>query len=215
MGAPDTPPTEADAARGGPPTDERLLEVLAELDLVRRNASSLEARLRRWEERLDSACRVVDDLLGAEADRRDPADRLVELERRVERLDRRRSVAPVDPRPAAEVDTAPPRPTSPPLDLPEAVAIVRARWLVDDQPVSAPAEVELCADVDGIDAGEPVTVEIMPLGAHTAVATLTAISDGDQISATWQVPSDSEERAWKFVVRHGAAESVSPPLHVA
>lgn len=213
MGTPDPPPTDAAVVHGAP-TDERLLEVLAELDLVRRNASSLEARLRRWEERLDGACRVVDDLLGAEADRRDPVDRLAELERRVERLDRRRSVSPVDPRPPAEVDTEPPRPASPPLDLPDTVAIVRARWLVDDQPVSAPAEVELCADVDGIDAGEPVTVEIMPLGAHTAVATLAAVSDGDRITATWQVPRDSEERAWKFVVRYGAAESVSPPLHV-
>lgn len=213
MGTPETP-TAAAAHHAEPATDERLLEVLAELDLVRRNASSLEARLRRWEERLDGACRVVDDLLGAEADRRDPADRLAELERRVERLDRRRSAPPVDPRPAAEVETAPPRPASPPLDIPEAVAIVRARWLVDDQPVSAPAEVALCADVDGIEAGEPVTVEILPLGGHTAVATLTAVSDGDRITATWTLPTESEERAWKFIVRHGTAESVSPPLHV-
>lgn len=214
MGKLDAPPPDAAAPPVDPPTDERLLEVLAELDLVRRNASSLEARLRRWEERLDDACRVVDDLLGAEGERRDPVEALDALERRVERLDRRRAPPVVEPQPTLP-DTAPPGPVPPPLDLPEAVAIVRARWLVDAQPVEAAAEVELSAEVDGIPEGEPVTVEIMPLGGHTAVETLTALSDGDRVHATWRVPSESDERAWWFLVRHGAAESVSPPLHVA
>lgn len=207
----DAPP----AVEASPPTDERLLEVMAELTLVRRQASLIDARLRRFEERLDDACRVVDELLADRSDEVDPVERLAELERRVARLGRRR--APVVE--AAPTSPPPPEPTAPlvgPIDLPETVAIVRARWLVDDTAAIGPlAEVELCADVDGIAPGEPVQIEVRPLGAATAVAVLHATCDGDQVRARWRIPGESDERAWCFAVRHGAAESISPPLYVA
>ncbi len=201
-----------------PPTDERLLELLAEVELIRRKASLLDARLAQWEARLDDACAVVDGLVGAIDPQRDPEARLTALEARVERLDRRRrspSPPPAAP-PPLEADRR--RPAAPPPPSP-AVAIVRARWQVEGEtpagPVRAPLDVELLADVDGVPPGESVEVEVHPLGSATVAAILEARSDGDRIHARWRVPGDTPDRAWCFTARRGPAVSTSPPLHVA
>ena len=73
------------------PSDERMLELLAEVELLRRKTRLLDARLAQWESRLDDACAVVDGLLGAIDTHADPEARLRALEGRMQRLDRRRT----------------------------------------------------------------------------------------------------------------------------
>lgn len=202
------------------PSDEAWLEVIAEVELLRRKSTLIEARLSRWEARLEEACAVVDGLLAARDPGRDPEARLSDLEARVERLVRRRG-PPLPEAPAPVVEPAPVAPAPPAAPPPAAgsVAIVRARWLLDGEPVSGPLDgataVELVADVDGVPAGEAVRVEVRPLGSPTAAAVLDALSDGLTVRARWTPPADSDDRAWCFVARAGRAESTSAPLYLA
>ncbi len=201
----------------GTTTDERLLQMLAEMELLRRKTDLIDARLARWESRLDDACAVVDGLLGRVDESRDPEARLRALEARVERLSRRRSpaAAPVEPTPASRPSPSPP--SAPPVA--PSVAIVRARWTIEGEPIGAPVDVgttvELIADVDGIAPDQPVPLEIHPLDSATALARLDAISDGDRARVKWTVPAACADRGWCFTASFERASSTSRPMYVA
>lgn len=196
-------------------TDARMLELLAEVESLRRKARLLDARLGQWEARLDEACAAVDGLLASIEPGRDPESRLADLEARVERLVRRRARPTVTDAPPVDPGPAPPR-IAPPA--PSAVAIVSARWRIDGEPPTGPVEggraVELVADVDGVPPGATVPIAISPLGARTVEVALDAESDGEYIRARWTLPTDSPDRAWCFTARLGPAESTSPPIYL-
>lgn len=199
------------------PTDERLLQMLAEMELLRRKSQLIEARLARWESRLEDACAVVDGLLGRVDESRDPEARLRALETRIERLARRRGpTAPPNAAPPRRAETPPP-PSTP--AAPRSIAIVLARWSLEGAPVDAPvdvgARVELVADVDGIAPEQTVSIEIHPLDSATALTRLDAVSDGDRIRAPWTVPAACAGRGWCFTASFERAASTSSPLYVA
>lgn len=199
-----------------PARDEGLLEILAELELLRRKASLADARLSRWEARLDAACVVVERLVDAQIPDVDPEERLTGLEARLERLERRRTAR---PRPAPP---APPPSVPDPLAVEpsssDAVAIVRARWYVagaEPTGLIAPGTaVELVAETDGIEAGDLVAIEVRPLGSREVIAAFPVASDGDVVRGQWVVPTGRADHAWCFDARSGRAISTSPPLYV-
>lgn len=186
---------------------EEPLQILAELELLRRKSTLMERRVAAWENELVEVRQSIDALQRS----RDPESpewqqKLSDLDHRVGRLERRR-----------EAQAAAPPPTSPaavsrhlvPRDL-DSVALVRARWVPSD---AAPGEtVDLVATVDGIEANTPLTFVVRSLVEDTPVVELAGSSDGDVASATWKVPKKPPFRELVFEVRHQGAEARSPVL---
>lgn len=201
--------TPAKTGQATPDAAPNALQVLAELELLRRKAELLERRVAAWENELVEVRKAVHQLQKA----RDPAapewqQSVGELSHRVARLERRReaqaaepAVSPVLPRGAGAGHTA--------VDL-DAVALVRARWLPSE--AERGQVVELLATSDGIAAGTPVTFTVRSLVHDLPVAEVVGACDGDQVAARWKVPADLEYGELVFEVRHGGTSARSPVL---
>ncbi len=188
-------------------TNEELLQVLAELELVKRKAELLEKRLAAWEDRQAQALRTLDGLVGGRDPGDSPEEKLEELEHRVARLERRR---------AAEVAAAPQpdaRPLPPPaLDAPPAVAIVRARWTPED--AKPGSDVALVAQVDGIPTGTSVPISIYSVADKSPLYEVVGTSDGDLVRAVWKIPEDIDADSLYFRVGFDDAEAESSVLYL-
>jgi len=207
------PPPPAVAKKASPDDTPTALQVLAELELVRRKAELLERRIAVWENGLDDVRKAISRLEGqvgppAAA----PEDELAELRHRVARLERRREAQATTVR---ATESGPMRPLlgAGRADDTEAVAIVRARW---DADAAKPGDtVALSARCDGIPAGTSLPVVIRSLVEARPLAELTGKSDGDRISATWTVPAGLPYPEVIFEVRHQDAVARSPVLELA
>jgi hypothetical protein len=187
--------------------NEEPLQVLAELELLRRKSTLMERRVAAWENELVEIRQSIDALQRS----RDPESpewqqKLGDLDHRVGRLERRReaqAAEPPAPSGAAVARHVVPR------DL-DSVALVRARWVPSD---AAPGEmVDLVATADGISADTPLTFVVRSLVEDTPVVELTGTCDGDVAQATWKVPKKPPFRELVFEVRHQGAEARSPVL---
>jgi len=186
---------------------EEPLQVLAELELLRRKSTLMERRVAAWENELLEVRQSIDALQRT----RDPEapewqQKLADIDHRVGRLERRReapAAAPPPPSPSAVARHVVPR------DL-DAVALVRARWVPSD---ANPGEnVDLVATTDGIAADTPLSFVVRSLVGDTPVAELSGTCDGDVAQASWQVPKEAPFRELVFEVRHQGAEARSPVL---
>ena len=208
---PDSPPVAANAgaARANQPPDA--LQVLAELELVRRKASLLERRVAAWENDLAEVRRQIEALEKA----RDPdasgwQDAVGEVKHRVARLERRREAAAEAP--ASTVMAAPARP----LRMARAtfdedvVAIVRPQWVPAD---AGPGQaVELVATADGIARGATVKFTVRSLVEELPLAEVSATCNGKQLVGRWKIPEQPPWRELFFDVDHGGAQARSPVL---
>jgi hypothetical protein len=206
---PDAPPARQGAARANEPPDA--LQVLAELELVRRKSALLERRVAAWENELVEIRQQVEALQKA----RDPdaeayQDAIGELRHRVGRLERRRAAAAEAP--AAEPLRAPPRPLrlgAPSFDE-DAVAIVRPEWVPTE---AAPGDtVQLIATADGIAKGDKVKFTVRSLVEEQPLAEVQAVSDGERLVGSWRVPADPPWRELFFDVDHQGAQARSSVL---
>ena len=203
-------PNEAGAER--PPDDELTgLEVLAELELVRRKSDLFERRLAAWEEGLNEVRKRL-HVLEVSRDPEQPswqAD-LAGVRHRVERLERRRLRAAEQIPPASAPEGRPLAGHIPSPD--DTVAIVRARWSTDR--AAAGEVVTLEARTDGIDAGTALAVEIRSVGSNVGILSLPATCDGEGLEAKWRVPEDLHAAELYFEVEHRQARATSPVLVV-
>jgi hypothetical protein len=187
--------------------NEEPLQVLAELELLRRKSTLMERRVAAWENELVEIRQSIDALQRS----RDPESpewqqKLGDLDHRVGRLERRREAQAAEP-PAPSVAAVARHVV--PRDL-DSVALVRARWVPSD---AAPGEmVDLVATADGISADTPLTFVVRSLVEDTPVVELTGTCDGDVAQATWKVPKKPPFRELVFEVRHQGAEARSPVL---
>ncbi len=186
---------------------EEPLQVLAELELLRRKSTLMERRVAAWENELVEIRQSIDALQRS----RDPESpewqqKLGDLDHRVGRLERRREAQAAEPPPASVAAVA--RHVVP-RDL-DSVALVRARWVPSD---AAPGEmVDLVATADGISADTPLTFVVRSLVEDTPVVELSGMCDGDVAQASWKVPKKPPFRELVFEVRHQGAEARSPVL---
>jgi hypothetical protein len=183
------------------------LQVLAELETVRRKADLLERRVAAWEGELAEVRRVMHALLKA----RDPQTgdwraQAAELEHRIARLERRREALAQAPQLSPVVAGR----GDPLAADPDAVAIVRARWMPPQ--AQRGAAVELLATSDGIAPGTPVTFTVRTLASDLPLTEIVGVCDGERLAARWRVPADLPEGELVFEVRHGGAAAQSPAL---
>lgn len=204
------PPEQPPAAPPGPDPERMTpLQVLAELELVRRKAELLERRVAAWEQGLTEVRKALQRLEDQVSPTRPPSeDELAELRHRVARLERRREAE--AERPAA-ARTLPMRPQTGRLPVDEdAVAIVWARW---NPPDPAPGDtVRLTARSDGIPAGAQVPIIVRSLVSEEPLVELVGRCDGDGIEAEWKIPDKVPYPELVFEVRHPDAQARSPVL---
>lgn len=187
---------------------EEPLQLLAEIELLRRKSTLLERRVAAWENELLEVRESIDALQRA----RDPEspewqEKLSGLDHRVGRLERRREAEAAAPPPSSAAALGA-RHTVP-RDL-DSVALVRARWVPSD---ATPGEtVDLVATADGIPADTKLTFTVRSLVEDAPVAELTGTCDGDVAQASWKVPKKPPFRELVFEVRHEGAEARSPVL---
>lgn len=191
------------------------LDVLAELELVRRRSELFERRLASWE----AGLLELRQRLHALETRRDPdapawLDALGDVRHRLDRLERRRrAVDPTAPSRPPSVEPPPPPPMpSPTTTDDDSVAVVRARWDIDH--ARAGDTIALRAFVDGIPAGTTLAVAIRTVHASPVVASVAARCDGDRIEATWTIPDGLGPTELIFEIEHRGVRTRSNTLVV-
>jgi hypothetical protein len=204
-------PTGAPPPAAPAPPPERMtpLQVLAELELVRRKSELLERRVAAWEQGLNEVRKAVQRLEAQTGPGQTPGEEeLAELRHRVARLERRReSEAPATTPPRA----VPMRPMAGRLPVDEdAVAVVWARW---NPPDPSPGDtVRLTARTDGIEAGTVLPVIVRSLVSEEPLVELQGRCDGDSVQAEWRIPEALPYPELVFEVRHQAITARSPVL---
>jgi hypothetical protein len=193
-----------------PPERMTPLQVLAELELMRKKSELLERRVAAWEQGLNEVRKAV-QRLEAQAAGPGPApnmEEVAELRHRVGRLEKRREIEASAPPPPPR---APMRPLSGRLPVDEdTVAVVWARWNPIDP---APGDtVRLTARTDGIDAGTVLPIVVRSLVSEEPLVELQGRCDGDTVQAEWKIPEHVPYPELVFEVRHGGAMARSPVL---
>lgn len=189
------------------------IDILAELELVRRRSELFERRLASWE----AGLLELRQRLHALETRRDPdapawLDALGDLRHRIDRLERRHRAneapSPPSPLPIAQA------PAPPPLVIinDDTTAITRARWDADHARPGDP--VTLRALTDGIPAGTPLAVAIHAVHAGPILASVAALCDGDRLEATWTIPDGLGPTELYFEVEHRGVRARSTTLVV-
>ncbi len=186
-----------------------MLQVLAELELLRRKSTLLERRVASWESELVELRQRLEAVEKA----RDPEspkwlERLDDVAHRVDRLERRRAAAAANPSlPLSPTTSGTARGATYDVD---AVALVRARW--EPNQSKPGGTVQLLAAADGIEAGTPIQFVIRSLVEETPIAEITGSCDGDLATARWKVPKKVAFREIVFEAHHAGASTRSPVL---
>lgn len=192
------------------PVIERPLDVMAELELLRRKSELFERRLVSWE----AGLLELRQRLHALETGRDPESptwlaSLADLQHRVERLERRRRQRAVQG-PGSE---ASPGPSDRPPSIPPirgARAIVDGRWSTSH---GAPGEeVELQAVTDGIDDGTSIALSVYSLKSSHPIDQVAAKVESGRLKARWTVPRGTGPTELFFEVDHGGLHTRSSLL---
>ncbi len=187
---------------------ERPLDVLAELELVRRKSELFERRLASWEAGLLELRQRLHALETA----RDPEtptwhEALNDLKHRVDRLERRRRKQAVQAPAGGAVGDGPSSPLPPIPPVEGAVAIVKGRWSTSH--ASPGEEVELKADTDGIEDGTVIALAVHALNSSHPVDHVKATAEGGRLTAKWTVPRGTGPTELFFEIDHAGVQTRS------